>query len=87
MYSERFITQLILQQLVDVLNVVKRIVDVESYLGNDTQLVTYLVAKLKAYCLDVCVQVFNHLVAFLRWEHAQVGLRDTQVGAHAYCAH
>ena len=71
---------LFLQQLVDMVDIVERVVDKETQLGNDTQLVADPRAQLIPDGLCVGVHVLDDLLAFLRGEHAQVSRAYAQFG-------
>ena len=74
---------LFLEQLVDALNIIERVVHEEAQFGDDTQLVAYACAKLVADGLLVGCDVAENLVSLLRREHAEVSGENAEVGRHA----
>ena len=78
---------LLLQQFVDVLDIVKRVVDEEAQFGNDAHLVSDACSKFVADGLFVRVDVFYQLLRTVGGEDAQIGSADAQVGRDADTCH
>ena len=73
-----------LEQAVDVLKIIERVIEEELELRNDAELMTLQLAHLIAYLGCVVVDVLQDVLCFLRWEDTEVGFRHTQVGTDSH---
>ena len=78
---------LLFQQIVNVLDIVERIVEEELQFRNDTKLMTFERTQLVTNGTCLFVHVLQDFLCTIRREHAQVCLCHTEVGAHAHHTH
>lgn len=78
---------LLLKQIVDVLNVVERIVDEELEFWDDAKLMTFEIAESKANLACLCIDVLKQFLSLVGWEDAEVCLSYREVWTYAYHAH
>ena len=71
---------LFLEELIDVLNVIERVVDEEAQLGDDAQLVAHPCTQFVTDGLFVLLDILHQLLTSLTGEDAQVSGTHTQVG-------
>ena len=72
---------LFLEEFVDVLKIVHRIVDEELQFGDDAQLEPYACAQFVAYACVLLVDGIQNFFRTFRGEYADVGAADAHVGA------
>ena len=75
------------EELVDVVDVVERVVDVELQLGAAAQLVAHLLGELMADTALVGGDIVHDGLGILAGEDAQAHVGDAQVGRDAHAAH
>ena len=71
---KREIQGLLLEQFVDVLHVVKRIVHKETQLGNDAQLIAQALSQIIAHGTSIGCNIVNHLLSTRRRKYAQINI-------------
>ena len=77
---------LLLQQFVNVVNVVERIVDEEFQFGDDAQLIAQATAQLVAQFAHIAVDILQYLGRALRREDAEIAAAHAEVGTDTYGA-
>ena len=78
--------ELLIEQLVDVVHVVKRVVKEELQLWDDAQLMALQFAKLEPYLRGMLIDIAQHFFSPLRRKNAEVCLGHTEVGTDAHDA-
>ena len=69
------------------LDVVERIVNKETQLGNDAQLIPYSCSQFVPNGLLVCLDIRQQLLSFVAGEDAEIGGADAQVGRDFHSRH
>ena len=75
------------QQLVDVLDIVQRVVYEEAQFWNDAQLLAQTLAKVESHGLHVGIDILQQFLSTCGREDAQVDGSHTEVGTDAYVGH
>ena len=78
--------RLLLQQFVNMVDVVERIVDKEFQFGNDAQLIAQTTAQLVAQFAHIAVDILQYLGRALRREDAEIAAAHAEVGTDTYGA-
>ena len=75
------------EEVVDVLDVVERVVEVECQLGYLAELQAHFLPQLVADGFGTLLEVFKNFLRFCRREDRQVDLRDGEVGRDSHGRH
>lgn len=78
---------LFLKKMVDILDIVERIIDIELQLGTLAKLEPDLLRKLIADCLGRSIDALYHVLGLVRRKNRQIGAGDRKVGSHAHGTH
>ena len=76
-----------LEEVVDMLDVVERIIEIESQFGCLAQLESHLLGKVVANRLRVFVDICHYLLPLVRWENTEICFGNAQIGLDTHCAH
>ena len=75
------------EQIVDVLNIVERIVDIEIQFRHLAQLIAHALRQVVAHRFGVGRNVVHNGIGLITGKHAQIHPSDAQVGRHSHGAH
>ena len=75
----------VFQEGVNIINIIKAIVQIECYFGDYPQLVTYLASQFISYPGCIVSYILQYVLAVIGREYAEVYFSQAQVWANPHC--